>query len=177
MAPNYITSRLKCWWEFLSPDTIAVYEKCLSFCKLGERRILAEIPAGTYDIHFRFPYNNMRQNFLGTCMHYVHVTCTYQYKSRHTWSIWLFMFWTEIILELYDAQGNVVLASRVQSSWIWDSRSAPVDFAGTKWYYYFYDQFLSAKGPLTKPCVVKVQNMIWHFSWNSMLLFPCTWIT
>ncbi|XP_022337758.2 A disintegrin and metalloproteinase with thrombospondin motifs 1-like [Crassostrea virginica] len=88
----------------------------------GERRILAEIPAGTYDIHFRFPYKNMKQNFL----------------------------------ELYDAQGNVVLASRVQSSWIWDSRSTPVDFAGTKWYYYFYDQFLSAKGPLTKPCVVKL---------------------
>lgn len=62
------------------------------------------------------------------------------------------------ITELYSKHGSVILASRIPSSWIWDARSSPVVFAGTEWYYFFYGQYLYAKGPLTESCEIKVCN-------------------
>ncbi|XP_048751942.2 A disintegrin and metalloproteinase with thrombospondin motifs 7-like isoform X2 [Ostrea edulis] len=88
----------------------------------GERRTLARIPAGSYNIQFWFTYGDMRQNFI----------------------------------EVYDKHGDVILASRIPSSWQWDTRSNPIIFAGTKWYYFFYYQFLHVKGPLTEPCEIKL---------------------
>uniref|UniRef100_K1RDR5 A disintegrin and metalloproteinase with thrombospondin motifs 2 n=1 Tax=Magallana gigas TaxID=29159 RepID=K1RDR5_MAGGI len=88
----------------------------------GERRTLAVLPAGTFNIQFWFPYKEMADNYL----------------------------------ELYSKHGSVILASRIPSSWVWDARSSPVVFAGTEWYYFFYGQYLYAKGPLTESCEIKL---------------------
>ncbi|XP_062605264.1 A disintegrin and metalloproteinase with thrombospondin motifs 14-like [Saccostrea cucullata] len=71
-------------------------------------------------------------------------------------------------LELYNTNGDVILASRIPSSWKWDTRTEPVVFANTKWYYYFYDQFLYAKGPLTESCEIKLYQ---HGEFNNTGIF------
>ncbi|XP_061163036.1 A disintegrin and metalloproteinase with thrombospondin motifs 5-like [Saccostrea echinata] len=88
----------------------------------GERRTIAILPNGTFNIQFWFSYRDMKQNFL----------------------------------ELYNRNGDVILASRIPSSWKWDTRTNPVEFANTTWYYFFHDQFLNAKGPLSESCEIKL---------------------
>lgn len=59
-------------------------------------------------------------------------------------------------LEVYSKDGAVVLASMIGSSWIWDTGRNPVTFAGTYWHYFFHDQFLHAKGPITEPAIIQL---------------------
>nr|XP_022286304.1 A disintegrin and metalloproteinase with thrombospondin motifs 4-like [Crassostrea virginica] len=59
-------------------------------------------------------------------------------------------------LEVYTKDGAVVLASLIGSSWIFDTGSNPVTFAGAYWHYFFHDQYLYTKGPLTEPAIIKV---------------------
>ncbi|XP_061163035.1 A disintegrin and metalloproteinase with thrombospondin motifs 5-like isoform X2 [Saccostrea echinata] len=88
----------------------------------GERRTLAFLPEGAFNIQFWFTYADMKKNFL----------------------------------EVYDKTGNVILASMIASSWKFDTRTEPILFAGTEWYYFFFDQFLHAKGPLNESCEIKL---------------------
>ncbi|XP_048744997.1 A disintegrin and metalloproteinase with thrombospondin motifs 6-like [Ostrea edulis] len=59
-------------------------------------------------------------------------------------------------LEVYTKDGAVVLASLIGSSWIFSATSNPVTFADTYWYYFFHDQYLHTKGPLTEPAIIKI---------------------
>lgn len=59
-------------------------------------------------------------------------------------------------LEVYSKDGAVVLASMIGSSWIWDTGRNPVTFAGTYWHYFFHDQFLHARGPITEPAIIQL---------------------
>ena len=57
-------------------------------------------------------------------------------------------------LEIWDKTGQSILASMFSGKF--DTRNDPLVFAGTRWYFYFYTQFLHAKGPLTESCEIKV---------------------
>ncbi|XP_078335130.1 A disintegrin and metalloproteinase with thrombospondin motifs 5-like isoform X3 [Crassostrea virginica] len=86
----------------------------------GDRRTIAYLPAGAFNIQFWFKYSAMNKNFV----------------------------------EIWDKTGQSVLASMFSGKF--DTRNDPVVFAGTRWYFYFYTQFLHAKGPLTESCEIKL---------------------
>lgn len=63
-------------------------------------------------------------------------------------------------IEIYDKQGTVILASMYSGKF--DTRNDPIVFAGTQWRFYFYTQFLHAKGPLNKTCEIKVPTVNYY---------------
>ena len=89
------------------------------------------------------------RKFLNFYIFHVILCCQFNYLN-HTVS--------PSFQEVYTKDGAVVLASLIGSSWIFDTGSNPVTFAGAFWHYFFHDQYLYAKGPLTEPAIIKVTN-------------------
>ncbi|KAK3084081.1 hypothetical protein FSP39_007830, partial [Pinctada imbricata] len=59
-------------------------------------------------------------------------------------------------LEVWTMDNKVALASRVASSWIWNTDGNPIEIAGANWSYSFSSQYLYTKGPTIEPLQIKL---------------------